>query len=63
VLYSVPYWYSGDKANEVFNNIDAYAKVIRQEAGYFVYGQQIDEVFDPLPENIFQPGLYQNMTG
>lgn len=58
----VPYWYSGDKAREVFNKISEYAKIIRQTAGYFVYDPQIDKVFDPLSENIFGLDVYQNMT-
>ena len=62
VSITVPYWYSGDNATEVFNNINQYAKVIRQAAGYFVYDPQTEEVFDPLNENIFDLNIYQSMT-
>ncbi len=62
VSITVPYWYSGEKAEEVFNNVTQYAKVIRQTAGYFVYDPQTDKVFDPLNENIFELDIYQIMT-
>ena len=62
VSITVPYWYSGDKAREVFDKIYDYTKVIRQTAGYFVYDPQIDKVFDPLTENIFGLDVYHSMT-
>jgi hypothetical protein len=62
VSITVPYWYSGDKATEVFNKISDYAKVIRRTAGYFVYDPQTDKVFDPLTENIFGFDVYESMT-
>ena len=62
VSITVPYWYSGDDANEVFNNINEYAKVIQQTVGYFVYDPQTDKVVDPLKENIFNLEVYQSMT-
>ncbi len=63
VSITVPYWYSGDKATEVFDKISNYAKIIRQAVGYFVYDPQTDKVFDPLTENIFGLDVYQSMTG
>jgi len=63
VSITVPYWYSGDNAKEVFDKIYDYTKIIRQTAGYFVYDPQIDKVFDPLTENIFGLDVYQSMTG
>ena len=62
VSITVPYWYSGDKAREVFDKIYTYTRIIRETAGYFVYDPQIDKVFDPLTENIFGLDVYQNMT-
>lgn len=62
VSITVPYWYSGDNANEVFNKIYEYTKAIRETAGYFVYDPQTDKVCDPLNENIFGLDVYQNMT-
>lgn len=62
VFITVPYWYSGDKAKEIFIKISDYTKIIRQTAGYFVYDPQIDKVFDPLTENMFGLNVYQGMT-
>jgi hypothetical protein len=62
VSITVPYWYSGEKAKEVFDKIYTYTKIIRETAGYFVYDPQIDKVFDPLTENIFGLDVYQSMT-
>lgn len=62
VSITVPYWYSGDNAREVFDKIYDYTKVIRQTAGYFVYDPQIDKVFDPLKENIFEVDIYKSTT-
>lgn len=62
VSITVPYWYSGDKSREVFDKIYSYTKIIRKTEGYFVYDPQIDNVFDPLTENIFGLDVYQSMT-
>jgi hypothetical protein len=48
---SIPYWYEGEQAREVFDNINSYTKVIRQTAGYFVYDPQTENVFDPETES------------
>jgi hypothetical protein len=63
VSITVPYWYSGEQATEVFNDIFTYAKLIRQVTGYFVYDPQKEQVYDPLIENLFQLDLYESMTG
>ena len=52
VVFSVPYWYQGQKAGELFDNLRAYIKIIRDTAGYFVYDPQTGNVFDPA-ENEF----------
>ncbi len=62
VSVTVPYWYSGDKAREVFDKIYHYTRIIRQISGYYVYDPQIDKVFDPLTENLFGLDVYQSMT-
>lgn len=48
VSIMVPYWYSGDTADAVFNKIIAYTKIIRDTAGYFVYDPQSETVYDPI---------------
>lgn len=62
VAISAPYWHTGDNANEIFTRIAAYAKIIRQTAGYFVYDPQTEQVFDPLTDNIFEIKVYKNVT-
>jgi len=62
VSITVPYWYSGNESNEVFNMIQEYAKIIRKTAGYFVYDPQTEQVLDPLTENIVGLNVYQNTT-
>jgi hypothetical protein len=62
VSITVPYWYSGDKAEEVFKKITAYTKIIRQIAGYFVYDPQTENAYDPLTQDFDGLTIYQSMT-
>ncbi len=52
VSISVPYWYKGDDAKMLFQEIKFYIKIIRETAGYFVFDPQTGRVFDPF-ENEF----------
>ncbi len=47
VFLTVPYWYQGEKAAQLFEYMRAYINIIRQTAGYFVSDPQTGEVFDP----------------
>lgn len=47
VYINVPYWYKGDQAKKLFQDIKSYIKIIREAAGYFVFDPQIGQVFDP----------------
>ena len=47
VLISVPYWYRGSQADQVFSHCSHYLRVIRKTAGFFAYDPQTDTVFDP----------------
>lgn len=47
VVLSVPFWYSGEKATIVLDNVADYTRIIRKTAGYFVYDPQTEEAFDP----------------
>ncbi len=47
VSVTTPYWYEGDEARGVFKEISTYLRLIRKEAGYFVYDPQNEIVFDP----------------
>lgn len=47
VIVAVPLWYKDEHAEAVFQKVDAYTKVIRRVAGYFVYDPQTGYVYDP----------------
>jgi hypothetical protein len=48
---TVPYWYQGDKAKILFDDIRAYINLIHKTAGYFVFDPQTGEVFNPAEKN------------
>jgi len=52
VFITVPYRYQGQKAEQLFHYINAYVKIIRETAGYYIYDSQTGQVFDPA-ENEF----------
>lgn len=52
VSFAIPYWYSGTKADEVFQQLDAYARVVREAAGFFAFDPQTDRAFDPTRDSI-----------
>jgi len=45
---SIPYWYEGIKADQVFSELSGYLRVIRQTAGFFAYDPQTAVAFDPV---------------
>lgn len=47
VYINVPYWYKGEEARKLFQDLKSYIKIIRETAGYFVFDPQSGEVFDP----------------
>jgi hypothetical protein len=47
VFITVPYWYEGEKANQLFSELSGYLKVIRRTAGLFAYDPQTGVAFDP----------------
>jgi hypothetical protein len=46
VAITVPYWYKGDEAKILFEDIKAYINLIHRTAGYFVFDPQTGEVFN-----------------
>lgn len=60
ITISTPYWYEGAKAQEVFNKINEYLKIINNCADYFVYDPQSDQVFNPKYDNLLGPDIYIN---
>lgn len=47
VYINVPYWYKGDHAKQLFQDLKSYIKIIREASGYFVFDPQTGQVFDP----------------
>jgi hypothetical protein len=47
VFISIPYWYRGSRADEVFSQLSEYLRVIQAVAGFFTYDPQTSSVFDP----------------
>lgn len=50
VSFNLPYLYKGRKAEEIFEYLKAYIKIIGEKAGYFVCDPQTGKVFDPTKE-------------
>lgn len=47
VFVTVPYWYKGENADRVFDDLLQHFRVIRRTAGYFTYDPQTGAAFDP----------------
>jgi hypothetical protein len=62
VFLTIPYWYSGAKAHEVFGQLSAYLRVIREAVGFFAYDPQTSRAFDPLTESVGNSTLYEQIT-
>jgi hypothetical protein len=63
VSITIPYWYSGKQAEDIFRKVTEYTKIIRQTAGYFVYDPQTEKVYDPLKQDFAGLLVYQSMSG
>ena len=62
VSLTVPYWYKGAKADEVFNQLSDYLRLIRETAGFFAYDPQTDRAFDPEKEEFGNHGEYDRIA-
>jgi hypothetical protein len=62
VSITVPCWYAGNKAKDVFRKVTDYTKIIRQTAGYFVYDPQVENAYDPLTQDFDGLAIYQSMS-
>lgn len=63
VSITIPYWYSGNKAEGVFKKVIEYTRIIRQTTGYYVYDPQTENVYDPLTDEFDGLVIYRSMTG
>lgn len=59
---SIPYWYTGAKADAVFKQLVGYLRVIRRVAGFFVYDPQTGRAFDPDIEDFGTPEEYEGIA-
>lgn len=60
---TVPYWHSGEKAQQVFNEIWSYLQVIENEAGFITYDPQLEMILNlatDLPEAV---EIYARVAG
>lgn len=62
VTIGVPYWYTDNRAEEVFKLVYDYAKVIRNTTGYFVYDPQKEKVYDPLKDDFGDVSIYKEIA-
>ena len=62
VSLTIPYWYTGAKADQVFDQLSAYLRVIREAAGFFAYDPQTDRAFDPEKEEFGKHGEYDRIA-
>lgn len=63
VSLTIPYWYMGNDARQVFQQLMDYLRIITRTSGYFVYDPQTDQAFDPLTTEIDGLELYISTTG
>ncbi len=62
VFLTIPYWYKGDAADQVFAEILQHLRVIRRTAGYFVYDPQTGAAFDPETTESLNHGQYDEVV-
>ncbi len=55
----VPYWYSDNRAELVFQKVHEYTKIIYQTTGYFVYDPQTETAYDPTKEEFNGLDIYK----
>src|SRR5262245_58779346 len=58
----VPYWYKDERAEQIFSQRTAYARVIREVAGFFVYDPQINIAFDPEQTEVCGQSEYEKVV-
>lgn len=62
VLITIPYWYEGEQAAQVFGKANEYAMTIHQVAGYFAFDPQSGRAYDPSLEGISSSSLYEGTS-
>ena len=62
VFLTIPYWYKGEAADRVFEQLTTYLRLIRKAAGFFAYDPQTDRVFDPDKEGFTDHAEYNRIA-
>jgi hypothetical protein len=62
VSFTIPYWYTGAKADQVFEQLGAYLQIICKATGYFAYDPQTGKAFDPEREKIKDHQEYERIA-
>jgi hypothetical protein len=61
VSIEIPYWYTDVKADQVFEQLSAYLRVIRESAGFLAYDPQTNRAFDPAVEKFGDHSEYDRV--
>ena len=62
VFISIPYWYQGSRADQVFSQLSEYIRVIRETAGFFAYDPQTGIAFDPRQTHLREHQQYDKVV-
>ena len=62
VFITIPYWYTGAEADQVFVQLTGYLRVIQEAAGFFVYDPQTERAFDPTKEEFGDHSEYDRIA-
>lgn len=62
VLFSIPYWYTGATAEQVFAQLSGYLRVLSDACGFFAYDPQTNRAFDPASEDIRDHAEYNRVA-
>jgi hypothetical protein len=62
VFISIPYWYRGSEAEQVFSQCAEYLRVIRRTAGFLAYDPQTDTAFDPENTELLDRQRYEDVA-
>ena len=62
VFVTIPYWYSGVDADQVFASLSDYLRIVRRASGYFAYDPQTDMAFDPEKIVLRDHAQYDNVV-
>ena len=63
VYINFPYWYKGDEAVKLFEQIRNYIILIRETSGFFVFDPQTGKTFDPAENNFDGLNEYISVMG